>query len=54
VLIFGRGQDNIDRMTDLAQSLGLAVRQVHDAHEALANADLMVSSLTRDPNGRRS
>ena len=49
VLLFGRGQPNIDRMTALAQSLGLAVRHAHDANEALSNADLIVSSLTRDP-----
>ena len=48
-LLFGRGQPNIDRMTALAQSLGLAVRHAHDANDALSNADLIVSSLTRDP-----
>lgn len=49
VLLVGRGQPNIDAMTALAQSLGLTVRQVHDPKEALSKADLIVSSLTRDP-----
>lgn len=49
VLLFGRGQTNIDRMAALAESLGLAVRCANEASEALQGADLIVSSLTRDP-----
>jgi ornithine cyclodeaminase/alanine dehydrogenase len=49
-LLFGRGQDNIDRLAALAQSFGLAVRYARDANEALSEADLIVSSLTRDPS----
>jgi ornithine cyclodeaminase/alanine dehydrogenase-like protein (mu-crystallin family) len=34
-LLFGRGQDNIDRLAALAQFFGLAVRYARDANEAL-------------------
>ena len=48
-VLVGRGQPNIEAMTALAESLGLTVRHLNDPNEALSNADVIVSSLTRDP-----
>ncbi len=49
VLLFGRGWANIDRTRTEADRLGLRTDVCEDANTALADADLVVSSLTYAP-----
>ncbi len=52
--IFGRGRPNIDALAERARGMGLTVA-IHDtAEEAMRGADLVVTTLTRDPTGRGS
>ena len=43
---FGRGRANIEQLSEMAQSMGLAVEVCNSAKEALEGADLVVSSVT--------
>lgn len=47
--IFGRGRPNIDALAARAASLGLAVDICDSPEAAMRDADLVVTSLTRDP-----
>jgi ornithine cyclodeaminase/alanine dehydrogenase len=49
VRAFGRGRANVDRLCALAGDLGLAARVCGTAREALEGADLVVSSVTLNP-----
>jgi ornithine cyclodeaminase/alanine dehydrogenase-like protein (mu-crystallin family) len=53
VSIFGRGRRNIDALADKARSLGLEVGVADDPEAAMREADLVVTSLTRDPDRPR-
>jgi ornithine cyclodeaminase/alanine dehydrogenase len=46
---FGRGRPNIDAVCGVAAELGLEARVCDSADDAMADADLVVSSLTRSP-----
>jgi ornithine cyclodeaminase/alanine dehydrogenase len=47
---FGRGQPNIDRLRTQADGLGLTTRVAGSAREAVEDADIVVSSVTRTPD----
>lgn len=47
---FGRGQPNIDRLCEQADALGLTTRVPGSAREAIEDADIVVSSVTRTPD----
>jgi ornithine cyclodeaminase/alanine dehydrogenase len=49
VSIFGRGRPNIDALVARAGALGLAAEVVDSPEPAMREADLVVTSLTRDP-----
>ncbi len=49
VVACGRGRANVDRLCQTAAGLGLAARVAAAPRDALAEADLIVSSVTRDP-----
>jgi ornithine cyclodeaminase/alanine dehydrogenase-like protein (mu-crystallin family) len=46
ITVYGRGQVNIDRLCAMARGLGLTARACDTAREAVADADLIVSSVT--------
>ena len=46
IRLFGRGQENIDKMCDDAKRRGLVVNVYDSGNEAMAAADLVVSSVT--------
>ena len=47
--IFGRGRANIDALGAVADEMGLACHVAASPQEALAEADIIVSSVTREP-----
>ncbi len=49
IRIFGRGRPNIDALATVATALGLAAEVCDSAELAMAEADIIVSSLTRAP-----
>jgi ornithine cyclodeaminase/alanine dehydrogenase-like protein (mu-crystallin family) len=49
IRIFGRGQANIDRLAEHAQSLSLDAEVCKSGNEALEDADLVVTSITWSP-----
>ena len=49
VRAFGRGLANIERLCALVRDKGLAARIATTAEEALSDADIVISSITRDP-----
>ena len=46
----GRGQPNIDRLCEQADALGLTTHVAGTAREAIEDADIVVSSVTRTPD----
>jgi len=46
ITVFGRGQANIDRLCALARDMGLSAKVCDTAHETVATADLVVTSVT--------
>jgi ornithine cyclodeaminase/alanine dehydrogenase-like protein (mu-crystallin family) len=46
IKIFGRGQANIDLLSDLATDLGLTAECVSSPKEAISNVDIVVTSVT--------
>ncbi|MDH3663412.1 MAG: ornithine cyclodeaminase family protein, partial [Alphaproteobacteria bacterium] len=46
VRAFGRGQANIDRVCEMARDKGLIAKACDTAHQAVQDADLIVSSVT--------
>ena len=49
VYLFGRGKANIDSLAEMARNLGCDVHIADSAEGAMRSADVIVSSLTRDP-----
>lgn len=49
VHIFGRGRANIDLLSAQAESMGLACHVAASPREAISDADIVVSSVTREP-----
>lgn len=48
--IFGRGAANVAHLSDAARAVGLEVHAAASARDALEGADIIVSSVTRDPD----
>lgn len=48
VLMVGRGEQNIERLTRHAEDMGYAAERCADANEMLARADIVVTSVTLD------
>ncbi|MEP2557523.1 MAG: ornithine cyclodeaminase family protein [Rhizobiaceae bacterium] len=48
IRVFGRGQENIDKLCQYAQKIGLEAEANASAEEALRDADLIVTSVTLD------
>lgn len=46
ISVFGRGRENIDRLCAMAEGMGLRAKACATPEEALADADLVVSSVT--------
>lgn len=49
-LAFGRGQANIEALGRTAGALGLTYRITHSIKDALAEADIVISAVTRSPD----